>query len=407
MIHFAVLFAVSLGLTASDLHRLRSVREVAIRPDGGAILFTELDSSGRGQPESKLMIYDRATGSVRPFRSSGLSGSSPRWSPNGERVALLGTHDGAFGLVVTDARGGGERLVAKVEGTNHPLPSSGETVAWAPDSTSLAFISATPGPEADEATGDPVVIRRYLYKPTASEGETRFNDNRRTHVFLADATGAEPPRQLTDGSTYEHSVSFSPKGDEILFVSNRDRDPDRFFNYDLFALAVEDGSVRRLTRTENAEYRPQWSPDGASIVYEGTARGLTSSETTMEDTHIWIMKSDGSGRRELSSLDNRQSGPSWSRDGEWVYFTVQESGTQALYRIRASGGEAEPVVRERGRVGAFSLSDSGAVAYAFHAPDDLAQLHLRDPSGGSKKLTDSNRELLGAATLAGPFPSSS
>jgi dipeptidyl aminopeptidase/acylaminoacyl peptidase len=179
MIHFAVLFAVSLGLTASDLHRLRSVREVAIRPDGGAILFTELDSSGRGQPESKLMIYDRATGSVRPFRSSGLSGSSPRWSPNGERVALLGTHDGAFGLVVTDARGGGERLVAKVEGTNHPLPSSGETVAWAPDSTSLAFISATPGPEADEATGDPVVIRRYLYKPTASEGETRFNDNRR------------------------------------------------------------------------------------------------------------------------------------------------------------------------------------------------------------------------------------
>jgi hypothetical protein len=39
-------------------------------------------------------------------------------------------------------------------------------------------------------TGDPAVIRRF-YKPTASEGETRFNDNRRTHVFLADATGAE------------------------------------------------------------------------------------------------------------------------------------------------------------------------------------------------------------------------
>jgi Tol biopolymer transport system component len=105
------------------------VREVAFRPDGGAILFTELDSSGSGQPESKLMLFERATGAVRPFRGPGLSGSSPRWSPNGERVALLGAHEGAFGLVVTDARGGSERLVAKVEGTNHPLPSSGEFIA--------------------------------------------------------------------------------------------------------------------------------------------------------------------------------------------------------------------------------------------------------------------------------------
>jgi dipeptidyl aminopeptidase/acylaminoacyl peptidase len=400
MVSLAALLAVSLGLAPTDLHRLRSVREVALRPDGGAVLFTELDSSGPGAPESRLMIYERATGTARPFRSSGLSGSSPRWSPDGERVALLGSHEGAFGLVVTDARGRGERLVATVEGTNHPLPSSGESIAWAPDSRAIAFISATPGPETDEATGDPVVIRRYLYKPTASEGETRFNDNRRTHVFLADATGAEPARQLTEGSTYEHSVSFSPKGDEILFVSNRDRDPDRFFNYDLFALAVKDGSLRRLTRTENAEYRPQWSPDGASIVYEGTSRGLTSSETTMEDTHIWIMKSDGSGRRELATLDNRQWAPSWSHDSEWVYFTVQERGTQALYRIRASGGEAEPVVRERGRVGSFSLSPGGAVAYAFHSADDLAQLHLREASGDLRKLTDSNRELLGATTLA-------
>ncbi len=399
MFHLAILFSASVGLAPSDLHRLRSVREVSIRPDGSLIVFSELDSSGRGQPESKLMLYDRTTGAVRPFRSSGLTGSSPRWSPDGEKVALLGAHEGAFGLLVTDAGGGNERLVAKVEATNHPLPSSGESIAWSPDSRSVAFISATPGPETGDATSDPIVIRRYLYKPTASEGETRFNDNRRTHVFLADAAGAEPPRQLTDGATYEHSVSFSPKGDEILFVSNREPDPDRFFNYDLFALSVKDESLRRLTRTENAEYRPRWSPDGSSIVYEGTRRGLTSSETTMEDTHIWIMKADGSGRRELVTLDNRQSGPSWSSDSQWVLFTVQERGTSALYRIRASGGEAEGVVRKRGRVGSYSLSESGAIAFAFHGADDLSQLYLREASG-ERKLTDSNRDRLGAAKLA-------
>src|SRR4029450_7911569 len=115
------------------------------------------------------------------------------------------------------------RLLAKVTGTNHPLPSSGEQLAWSPDSASIAFISSTPGPETG-ANGDPVVITRYLYKPTASEGATRFNDNRRMHIFIADvATGKT--RQLTNGNFYEHSIDWSPNGDEILFVSNRGADP--------------------------------------------------------------------------------------------------------------------------------------------------------------------------------------
>jgi dipeptidyl aminopeptidase/acylaminoacyl peptidase len=390
------------GLGPKDLHALRSVREVAVRPDGSAILYTELDSRGAGPPVSELMLLDRRTtsGSIRKFRSSGLGGSSPRWSPDGKWVALLGPHDGAFGLVVTDADGGSERLIAPVLGTNHPLPSAGETLSWSPDSRSIAFLSATPGPESAEATGDPIVIRRYLYKPTASEGDTRFNDNRRVHLFLADLASGEPPRQITEGATYEHSLGFSPRGDEILFVSNREPDPDRFFNYDLFAVGVKDGSTRRLTRTENAEYRPRWSPDGTRIVYEGTTRGLTSSETTMEDTHVWIASADGSGRRELVGLDNRQSTPTWSFDGAWVYFTVQERGTVALYRVRSSGGESEPVVRERGRVGAFSLSADGGVAYSFHSVDDTAQLYWRDASGKTEKLTSPNESFLGDREIA-------
>jgi dipeptidyl aminopeptidase/acylaminoacyl peptidase len=249
------------------------------------------------------------------------------------------------------------------------------------------------------------VIRRYLYKPTASEGNTRFDDNRRLHIFLAELTsGGGTVRQLTDGSYYEHSLSFSPRGNEILFVSNREPDPDRFFNYDLFALSVKDGSIRHLTRTENAEYEPEWSPDGSRVVYEGTTRGLTSSETTMEDTHIWILSADGSERQELAAVDNRQSHPVWSPDGKWVYFTVEERGSASLYRVAATGGEAEPIVQASGRIGAFSLSSSGGVAYAFQSPDDTAQLHFREADGRTTKLTDSNRDLLQQREIAETVP---
>ena len=65
--------------------------------------------------------------------------------------------------------------------------------------------------------------------------------------------------------------------------------------------------MRRLTSTKSAEYSPVWSPDGTRLAFAGTTRDLTSSETTMEDTHVWVMNADGTGRVEIGAgIDNRQ-----------------------------------------------------------------------------------------------------
>src|SRR5207247_4660558 len=174
--------------------------------------------------------------------------SSPRWSPDSRSIAYVGTEGQRFGLMVAGADGTNARFIASVAGTNHPLPTSGDAITWAPDGKRLAFVSSTPGPEQD-AHGDPMVITRYLYKPTASEGLTHFNDNRRLHIFVADvASGAV--RQLTHGTYYEHSIDWSPFGDRILFVSNREPDPDRFFNYDIFTINPGSRSPDRLTITQ-------------------------------------------------------------------------------------------------------------------------------------------------------------
>lgn len=120
----------------------------------------------------------------------------------------------------------------------------------------------------------------------------------------------------------------------------------------------------------------------------------------MEDTHVWIMDADGSDRRELVSIDNRQGGPEWSADGRFVYFTVQERGSVALYRVSVESGESERIVSGPGRVGSFSLDREGAVAYAYHGVDDLAQLYRLDGDSPPTKLTDANRALLAEKEIA-------
>ncbi len=389
------------GLESSDLYKLQSIGEVELSPDATRIAYSIQRSDRPGTPYSELWIMDAATTKSVRLGSDNERASRPTWSPDGRWIAYLGRDEQHPALMVARSDLSSAAVLAPLSSTNHPLPSSGARVAWSPDSKQIAFVSATLGPEGD-ANGDPMVITRYLYKPTASEGLTRFNDNRRTHLFIADVA-TKQVRQLTRGNYYEHSIDWSPRGDEIVFVSNHEADADRFFNYDLFAVKVAGGAIRRLTETKSAEYQPKYSPDGRAIAYLATKRPLTSSETTMEDTHVWTIDADGANRREMGAdIDNRQGMPQWSADGARVYFTTQDHGSVRLYRLPAAGGSADLVVGDRGTVGAWAVGKSDMVAYAFASAAGPADLYVVHP-GASKqaqRLTQMNKEALAGKKLA-------
>ncbi|HEY4764781.1 MAG TPA: S9 family peptidase [Candidatus Sulfotelmatobacter sp.] len=386
-------------LASGDLSRLRSVGGVALSPDNRYLAYTITMRDRPGRPYGQLWVMDLSTEkSVRLGGDQPAGG--PLWSGDSKWIAFRGAEGERHGLLLAHPDGSGTTFVAALVGTNSPLPGTGKDFTWSPDGSQIAFVSSTAGAVAAEASGDPMIITRYLYKPDAGEGMTRFNDNQRLHIFVVDVASKQV-RQLTQGDYDEHSIDWSPDGKQLVFASNREPNQDEFFNYDLFTLQLADNSIHRLTATEFNEYDPLWSPDGKFIVYRGTRRGLTDRETTMEDTHVWIMNADGSNRREIgSAIDNRQGTPQWAPDGSAVYFTVQEHGNNRLVRLPIAGGQPEYLVSDIGGVGAWSVGKNKAVAYTFTTPRDASELYYKSGAAGSRKLTDLNHELFANKSIA-------
>ena len=388
------------GLQSQDLYRFRSVGDVEFSPDGRHIAYAVTMEDRPGRPYTQIWIMD--VGSQKSVRigTEKEATSNPRWSPDGKLIAFEGGPEEKRGLMYAQADGSHETFLTATSSSNSPLPGQGEALAWSPDSKTIAYVSATPGPETAEANGDPMVITRYLYKPTAGEGLTHFNDNKRLHLFSIDIA-TKQVRQLTNGNDDEHSIDWSPDGQQLLFVSNREPNSDEFFNYDVFALKLSDGSIRRITATESCEYAPLWSPDGKSIGFLGTKRGLTDRETTMEDTHAWVMDADGAHRPEIgAALDNRQHELRWAPDGGSVYVAYQERGNVRLARLPVSGGSPETIIASIGAVDSFSVNKQGEIAYGFASPKDMSQLYLKSGNSAARQLTSLNSDVLSGKDIA-------
>jgi dipeptidyl aminopeptidase/acylaminoacyl peptidase len=382
---------------SSDLYKLRSVADVQLSPNGDRLAYTVEKYDRPGRPYTQLWVMEVVTG--RSTQVGDSVASNPRWAPDGSKLAYVVSEGDASGLFVCLPDGSQPQFLAPVSDTNSPLPSTGEVLSWSPDAKRIAFVSATPGPETADATGDPMIITRYLYKPNWLEGLTRFNDNRRLHIFVVDLPSKQM-HQVTSGDKYEHSIDWSPSTQDILFVSNHELDSDRVFNYDIFTVNASTGTIRQLTHTPTVEYMPRWSPDGKHVAYLGTRRVLTSSETTMEDTHVWVMNADGSDRRELGrKINNRQDLIAWSPDGKYVYTSVEERGNVHLYRTPLAAGDPEIVVERKGLVDRWSVSKHATIAYTLHGTADPSEAFLKS-AGDEKQLTSLNTAALAGKNIA-------
>ncbi len=248
--------------------RIRLIGAPVFSPDGGRILVTEqwLDPKENRQ-KTRLLLTDPATGETRPF-TQGPSDRAPAWSPDGAQVAFLRGADGGAQVFLMAANGGEPRQATRLR---HGVAA----FRWAPDALSL--ILSAPLMEGRIEEGEPPEPAGDFEKYTAGvrrvtrlyhklDGEGFFDGTRRALLRLDARTGALEVLESGDFDCLEPDVS--PDGKLVAYTSRRLPDPDRFPGvHDVYILPLAGGAARCLTEGRLGAQGPTFSPDGEQIYF--------------------------------------------------------------------------------------------------------------------------------------------
>ena len=372
----------------TEFATIKDVKTALVAPDGGDIACTVASTDlPANQIKTELWLIPAEKGEPRRIALEIDGIDKVLWSPRGGQLGVIGKappaspgQQAATHLWLVDAASGKSKPLVRIERSNHYLAHQGANLCWSPDGTSLAYLAADAKPRPP--AGGPIVVSRIQYKT-----RTALSDNRPTHIWTV-ATATGKVRQLTSGSYDEHSIDWSPKGDEIVFCSNRGPDPDANLNYDLYTVKTSDGATQQLTKTAGNEMAPVWSPDGRSLAYTMTKRAGTTIDSVAEDDHVWVLdRASGQARELTAKLDRRCAQARWADDGRSIYFLARDHGKSLIHRVPAAGGEAAPLFDVAGMVTSFSLPGrSGRGACVLSTPTQPPEVWTFNDDGGNRMM---------------------
>ena len=391
------------GVTPEDYFSFHFLGDPHISPDGRLVAYvlTVVDPQRNRRNSSIWVVPSDGQSPPRRLTAENFNSNSPRWSPDGARIAFLSSR-----AVETPAAGPAEPprpqiCILSMSGGDAQVVShlkNGVTAfQWSPDGKRFVAVSRT-GPSDNIAPPARKSDVRHYKHISYKFNDSGWFDDKRGHLWIIDAsTGKE--RQLTSGDDWNDlDPQWSPDGARIAFVSDRTgHEYDNSYNRDVWVIPAAGGPLTQISDHAFDDEMPRWSPDGSQILFAGqTAR--------RQFPKLYVAPATGgvASRLVTEDLDLIPTSVHWGPGPNEIRFQSGFKGTEQVFRVDLNAAKTFPVTSGERAYHAFDLNEkAGLMTYLANDFEHLDDVYLSALDGsGERQLTHVNEKLWADLALA-------
>ncbi len=310
-----------------DLWSWHTPRDPRISPDGRRVVYAEeWNDQATDSACSNLWLVSTADRQLRRLTDGPWRDRSPRWSPDGTRIAWISGR-------------GGIHVLALDSGQEAAITASPLGFAWSRDGQSIAFTARVTIRNVPPAWAPADIL------PWLSPQSHAY-----TALYVAPAAGGDA--QALTGPDFDAVgepswVREGARDGKSILIAAADGQ--------IYSIRLADHVAHRLTDDSNRNENPVASPDGSKIAWMATDSALRSYSIRK----LYAMNADGSRAKLLAgALDRDPANPQWSSDSRTVYFLADDSGSTHVFASR-NDSTVRQVTHSVERLRGFSLADNG------------------------------------------------
>jgi dipeptidyl aminopeptidase/acylaminoacyl peptidase len=360
-------------LTPEASLNLRNISDLQFSPDGSRLAFVVTEPAKGERRARHVWIYEKQLGGIRQFTFSAKSEFLPRWSPDGKQLAFLSDRDEHQQVYAMPTAGGEATALTKGK-------RGVRNFAWSPNGKQIAFLAPDAKTEAEE-------------KKEKDKDDARIVDKEDKHgrLWLLTLDTGEA-KALTEAKWDIREAVWLPSGVGLTLSATdhpeSDQNTERIFSFRPSDASAGD---RKSADPMTQALAPRGPFGNIRIAADGKRMAFVGCREDGPSPHDLILVRPGEkATQNLSgaSVDRPVFDFRWTKDGGLL--ALVEDGFRTKFVAFSMEGALKDVPAMPVNPNAFSVSDSGEVAFAGQTATTPQELWLWDQKGAPKQISHLN-----------------